>query len=60
MTIGIDAKSGVYRFTFGSPNLVDGVQFAIVVIGLFFCYQRTPDHAGIHARRRRCSHQADG
>ncbi|WP_409514855.1 tripartite tricarboxylate transporter permease [Agrobacterium sp.] len=34
-TIGIDAKSGVYRFTFGSPNLVDGVQFAIVVIGLF-------------------------
>ncbi|MCZ7454430.1 MULTISPECIES: tripartite tricarboxylate transporter permease [Rhizobium/Agrobacterium group] len=59
MTIGIDAKSGVYRFTFGSPNLVDGVQFAIVVIGLF-CYQRTPDQAGIHARRRRCSHQADG
>jgi putative tricarboxylic transport membrane protein len=34
-TIGIDANSGVYRYTFGSPNLVDGVQFATVVIGLF-------------------------
>ena len=34
-TIGIDPNSGVYRYTFGSPNLVDGVQFATVVIGLF-------------------------
>lgn len=34
-TIGIDANSGVYRYTFGSVNLVDGVQFATVVIGLF-------------------------
>ncbi|WJR69397.1 tripartite tricarboxylate transporter permease [Neorhizobium sp. CSC1952] len=34
-TIGIDANSGVYRYTFGSPNLVDGVQFATIVIGLF-------------------------
>ncbi|SMQ68650.1 putative tricarboxylic transport membrane protein [Devosia lucknowensis] len=34
-TIGIDANSGVYRYTFGSANLVDGVQFATVVIGLF-------------------------
>lgn len=34
-TIGIDANSGVYRYTFGSPNLADGVQFATVVIGLF-------------------------
>lgn len=34
-TIGIDPNSGVYRYTFNSPNLVDGVQFATVVIGLF-------------------------
>jgi putative tricarboxylic transport membrane protein len=34
-TIGIDPNSGVYRYTFDSPNLVDGVQFATVVIGLF-------------------------
>jgi putative tricarboxylic transport membrane protein len=33
--IGIDPNSGVYRYTFGSANLVDGVQFATVVIGLF-------------------------
>lgn len=34
-TIGIDANSGVNRFTFGMPNLIDGLQFATVVIGLF-------------------------
>ena len=34
-TIGIDSNSGVYRFTFDSVNLSDGVQFITVVIGLF-------------------------
>jgi putative tricarboxylic transport membrane protein len=34
-TVGIDAGSGVYRFTFGDVHLADGVQFIVVVIGLF-------------------------
>jgi putative tricarboxylic transport membrane protein len=34
-TVGIDANSGVYRFTFGSVHLSDGIQFIVVVIGLF-------------------------
>ncbi|MEO6659488.1 MAG: tripartite tricarboxylate transporter permease [Burkholderiaceae bacterium] len=34
-TVGIDANSGVYRFTFDSFNLSDGIQFIVVVIGLF-------------------------
>lgn len=34
-TVGIDAATGVYRFTFGDVHLADGVQFVVVVIGLF-------------------------
>lgn len=34
-TVGIDANSGVYRFTFDSVHLSDGIQFVAVVIGLF-------------------------
>ena len=33
--MGIDANSGVYRFTFGDVHLADGIQFVVVVIGLF-------------------------
>lgn len=34
-TVGVDANSGVYRFTFDSVHLSDGIQFIVVVIGLF-------------------------
>ncbi len=34
-TVGVDANSGVYRFTFGDLHLADGIQFVVVVIGLF-------------------------
>jgi putative tricarboxylic transport membrane protein len=34
-TVGIDAGTGVYRYTFGDVHLADGVQFVVVVIGLF-------------------------
>jgi putative tricarboxylic transport membrane protein len=34
-TVGIDAGTGVYRFTFDSVHLSDGIQFIVVVIGLF-------------------------
>lgn len=34
-TIGVDANTGVYRFTFNSVYLSDGIQFIVVVIGLF-------------------------
>ena len=34
-TVGIDANSGVYRYTFDNVHLIDGVQFVVVVIGLF-------------------------
>jgi len=33
--IGIDSGSGVYRFTFGSLGLADGIQFVVLVLGLF-------------------------
>ncbi|HMN22584.1 MAG TPA: tripartite tricarboxylate transporter permease [Ottowia sp.] len=34
-TVGVDANSGVYRFTGDSVHLADGIQFIVVVIGLF-------------------------
>ncbi|WBF46786.1 tripartite tricarboxylate transporter permease [Serratia rubidaea] len=34
-TVGVDANTGVYRFTFDSVHLSDGIQFIVVVIGLF-------------------------
>ncbi len=33
--VGIDSGTGVYRLTFGSVHLSDGIQFIVVVIGLF-------------------------
>lgn len=34
-TVGLDSNSGVYRFTAGNVHLSDGIQFIVVVIGLF-------------------------
>lgn len=34
-TVGVDAVTGVYRFTFDSVNLSDGIQFTTIVIGFF-------------------------
>lgn len=34
-TVGVDANSGVYRYTFESVHLFDGIQFVVVVIALF-------------------------
>jgi putative tricarboxylic transport membrane protein len=34
-SVGLDANSGVYRFTGGDIHLSDGIQFIVVVIGVF-------------------------
>ena len=34
-TVGLDSNSGVYRFTGDNVHLSDGVQFIVVVIGVF-------------------------
>ncbi|NLA52341.1 MAG: tripartite tricarboxylate transporter permease, partial [Alcaligenaceae bacterium] len=34
-TVGVDSNSGVYRYTFEMANLSDGIDFVVVVIGLF-------------------------
>ncbi|RNE62078.1 tripartite tricarboxylate transporter permease [Cryobacterium tepidiphilum] len=33
--VGIDPTIGAPRFTFGSPNLLDGVSFVAVIVGIF-------------------------
>lgn len=33
--VGVDAVTGVYRFTFDSVSLTDGIQFTTIVIGFF-------------------------
>ncbi|WP_116131893.1 tripartite tricarboxylate transporter permease [Tropicimonas sp. IMCC34043] len=34
-TVGIDSNTGVARFTFGIPDILAGIDFLIVVVGLF-------------------------
>lgn len=34
-SIGIDANTGVPRFTFGIPDILAGIDFLVIVIGLF-------------------------
>ncbi|SFG57439.1 putative tricarboxylic transport membrane protein [Halobacillus alkaliphilus] len=34
-TIGIDAQTGTNRFTFNNPNLMEGVDFLVIALGLF-------------------------
>ncbi|TPE52460.1 tripartite tricarboxylate transporter permease [Amaricoccus solimangrovi] len=34
-TVGVDANTGVQRYSFGIPDLLAGIDFLIVVIGLF-------------------------
>ncbi|MNZ59484.1 Tripartite tricarboxylate transporter TctA family protein [compost metagenome] len=34
-SVGIDANSGVYRFTFDNIHVSDGIQFVVLVLGLF-------------------------
>jgi putative tricarboxylic transport membrane protein len=34
-TVGVDANTGVNRFTFDVPHLLSGVDFLVIVIGLF-------------------------
>ncbi len=34
-TVGIDSGTGVLRYTYGHPELYDGIDFLILVIGLF-------------------------
>jgi TctA family transporter len=33
--MGTDVNSGVARFTFGVPELIDGIEFAVIAMGLF-------------------------
>ncbi|MFZ4453303.1 tripartite tricarboxylate transporter permease [Salibacterium aidingense] len=35
VTIGIDSQTGTTRFTFGNPNLLEGIDFLVVALGLF-------------------------
>lgn len=35
VTIGIDGQTGTPRFTFGSPQLLDGLDFLVIALGLF-------------------------
>ncbi|GHC23728.1 tripartite tricarboxylate transporter permease [Aidingimonas halophila] len=34
-TVGVDSSTGVMRYTFGMPELYDGIDFVVMIIGLF-------------------------
>ncbi|MFS0788325.1 tripartite tricarboxylate transporter permease [Shouchella sp. 1P09AA] len=35
VTIGIDSQTGTTRFTFGNVNLLDGIDFLVIALGVF-------------------------
>lgn len=51
--VGMDVNSGVTRYVFGIPDLVDGISFAIIAMGmfglaeLFYNYLHEPKYTGI-------------
>lgn len=55
-TVGVDLQTGTPRFTFGSNNLLEGIDFIVVVVGLFAVgevlanYQDLPRSAGERIR----------
>ncbi|KGX91231.1 tripartite tricarboxylate transporter permease [Pontibacillus marinus] len=34
-TVGVDLQSGVYRFTMGIPQLSEGIDFLVIIIGIY-------------------------
>ncbi|HET7627933.1 MAG TPA: tripartite tricarboxylate transporter permease [Bacillales bacterium] len=34
-TVGVDTQTGVYRFTFGLPQLSGGIDFLVIIIGVY-------------------------
>ncbi|TDL31991.1 tripartite tricarboxylate transporter permease [Jeotgalibacillus sp. S-D1] len=55
VTIGIDAQTGTSRFTFGSVNLLDGVDFLVIALGVcaiaevcFLILNRKQKLSGLH------------
>ncbi|WP_271402244.1 tripartite tricarboxylate transporter permease [Salinicoccus roseus] len=34
-TVGVDSQSGVYRYTFDMPHLSEGIDFLVVIIGIY-------------------------
>jgi putative tricarboxylic transport membrane protein len=52
--VGIDPVAGAPRFTFGSDNLLDGVSFVAVIVGVFglseiLSYRKDSKTAAVHA-----------
>lgn len=52
--VGIDPVAGAPRFTFGSDNLLDGVSFVAVIVGVFglseiLSYRKDTSVANVHA-----------
>ncbi|MFC4557829.1 tripartite tricarboxylate transporter permease [Virgibacillus kekensis] len=34
-TVGVDLQTGVHRFTFGIPQLTEGIDFLVIIIGVY-------------------------
>lgn len=49
-TIGIDAQSGMDRFTFGLGSLQDGIDFLVVMIGLYAVAEVYKNYSDIHVQ----------
>lgn len=58
-TVGMDSESGVMRFTFGSLNLSDGIDFVAVAVGLF-AFAEVATHMAAPENRARMPFRLSG
>jgi putative tricarboxylic transport membrane protein len=52
-TVGIDTQTGVYRFTFGSSHLSEGIDFLIVIIGVYAIGEVLYNYLSIDKERKK-------
>lgn len=57
-TIGIDLLTSVERFTFGMPELSDGISFVPVMIGVFGISEMLAQATNLHLRREQVTMKA--
>ncbi|MGB9591841.1 MAG: tripartite tricarboxylate transporter permease, partial [Candidatus Kryptoniota bacterium] len=49
-TVGIDALTGIVRFTYGMPTLNDGIDFLVVIIGVYAVTEVYKNYKAIDAK----------
>lgn len=52
-TIGVDLQSGVHRFTFDIPHLTDGINFVVIIIGIYAIGEVLYNLIGLNKKKKK-------